>query len=390
MFSLSYLTSDPDLDPECRADVSDLHLYCQMYYLTNINVQQIICGDQITVQFETTGEHPGVSVQEYERRTTHSVLRVDAGGLGWALLTRATGTSTIRKTSENLRPMRKVARLTTPDLEPDNVVRKPVEPVEPVEPVVKDLHGMKRGIQEEHYTVAILTTDRRETFGIENRKKKDKNFFQKTYSIIKSVYEDVLVVTDVKTSLYNNVERIEIWQPAQPLEVHMHAKAMYTHALTMDNGNGILIFEDDVDLTKQFRSLLGDAINVLKDKNIDRFIIECYNVGGKGHKRSIHGALVETNYYYGTQCMYFSHSVVKELYEKMLASTEPYDLTISHANIAVFNFRHKSLTQHMGSHQSTGLGGGLHETSLFSDSIGEDIDKRVKVDNNYKTGKPPH
>jgi len=103
LFSLSYLTQDPD--PECHADVSDLHLYCQMYYLTNINVQQIICGEQITVQFETTGEHPGMTVQEYERRTTHSVLRVDAG---WALLTR---TGTIRKTSENLRPTRKVVNV---------------------------------------------------------------------------------------------------------------------------------------------------------------------------------------------------------------------------------------------------------------------------------------
>lgn len=108
LFSLSYLTQDPD--PECRADVSDLHLYYQMYYLTNISVQQIICGDQITVQFKKTGEHPGMTVQEYERRTTHSVLRVDAG---WALLTR---TSTTRQVSENLRPMRKVVNMETPHL----------------------------------------------------------------------------------------------------------------------------------------------------------------------------------------------------------------------------------------------------------------------------------
>jgi len=54
-----------------------------MYYLTNISIQQIICGKQIRVQFETTGEHPGMTVQEYEKRTTHSVLTVDTG---WALL----------------------------------------------------------------------------------------------------------------------------------------------------------------------------------------------------------------------------------------------------------------------------------------------------------------
>lgn len=111
LFSLSYLTSDPD--PECRADVSDLHLYCQMHYLTNISVQQIICGDQITVQFETTGEHPGMSVQEYERRTTHSVLRVDAG---WALLTRTT------RKSENLRPMRKVVNVEIHTIEKKDIV----------------------------------------------------------------------------------------------------------------------------------------------------------------------------------------------------------------------------------------------------------------------------
>jgi FkbM family methyltransferase len=227
------------------------------------------------------------------------------------------------------------------------------------EPVEKNNYN-----EYKEYMVVILSTDRRQTFGIKNRKRGKVNFFPETYSTVSNTYSDVRVLTDDKTNLYQNIENIEIYRPPKTLEVHSYAKEMYTHAVSMNEGKAVLIFEDDIDIVDDFKTTLEKSIDILNAKNIEKYIIECYNHNSK-NKQHIGGNLYEVKYEYGTQCMYYSKDAVKIITHALKQSKKNYDHAISDAGVPVYNLNKVSLVQHMGNSQTTGLAGLKHSSPYF-------------------------
>jgi hypothetical protein len=209
------------------------------------------------------------------------------------------------------------------------------------------------------YLVRIVSTDRTKSFNVRNRKKQTVNYFQNSYSQISKAFGRVDVFIDHKTQLYDGIPNLHIKAPVERNNLRLYALKMYRNALKNSNGNHVLLFEDDVDLTTNIKEKIDHAIEVFKSRNIVDFILDCSNIWNRGTYDFV-GDLKRIKYDFGTVCMFYSSNVVKRVLKTLTKQTSirgvlGYDHSIKSLKIPTYAYT-KSLVQHMGV-KTTGLAG---------------------------------
>lgn len=149
--------------------------------------------------------------------------------------------------------------------------------------------------------------------------------------------------------------------------VYLKGKFNYARALCHYNGNkGLIIFEDDIDVTNNMLDIVEKVTNFIKEKE-NKYILCLYD---RWHDKKTDNFKISYvgNDFSCTQGMYYTNNVTNELWLDIIELDMPYDIAIHQCskmiNIPLL-YMVPSLVQHEGI-QTTGLSCSMHTSTSFN------------------------